>query len=599
MLLGAYAIYRAIRDGSADGPLARRLLRRVASIGALSLVAMLVAAVQILPAFDHAAGSARARGIAFDIVSRWSMPPVRVAELAYPDLLGNTVSERPGQYWGGELYPTQGQPFFLSVYSGLLIAAACLGGLAAGVRGRWLFAAIAAASLILAAGAHTPLLRLLYDAGLARSFRYTEKFAMLGVFAAVLFGACAVDRLLTGDARVRKAMLLVTGAVTLLALGAALFAATAAYEPVFRGLWRLPVEDIAAMIAASRRGWIVAAISGSLLLLLLLAVPRLRTATAAALLTAFVILDLGGVVPRFAPRVDAAFYDPPPAALQFPADRTPFRVFHFANWTSLGKAAQRYGASDPDRYWILRNGLAPVMPTTYGLRMALEGDFDITGLEPTTEFTTAVGQLSDRHAPDWLNMATAMSNVWYVGVYRRPDLAFAEAGGITRNVQPVKFVEGLHSPRYYFADRLVTIKDRHDFVRRLAEGGYSRQVAFLYERAFQPARGIVHRWQEWPNGARLDVEAGGVAFLVMSVTPHKYWRITVDGAPTTPMIANLGYQGIVVPPGRHLVEMRYRNPLIPAGAAISAATLLALVLAARNGLAGRARRAPLQCAPCD
>jgi uncharacterized membrane protein YfhO len=64
----------------------------------------------------------------------------------------------------------------------------------------------------------------------------------------------------------------------------------------------------------------------------------------------------------------------------------------------------------------------------------------------------------------------------------------------------------------------------------------------------------------------------------MSVTPHKYWRITIDGHDVPAVVANIGYQGVVVPPGRHVVEMRYRNPLVAAGAAVSAATLLALLL---------------------
>jgi uncharacterized membrane protein YfhO len=84
--------------------------------------------------------------------------------------------------------------------------------------------------------------------------------------------------------------------------------------------------------------------------------------------------------------------------------------------------------------------------------------------------------------------------------------------------------------------------------------------------------------REWANGARIDVAAAGRAFLVMSVTPHKYWRITIDGKPAQSMVTNIGYQGVVVPAGRHVVEMRYRNPLIAIGAAISAATLLALTI---------------------
>jgi uncharacterized membrane protein YfhO len=63
----------------------------------------------------------------------------------------------------------------------------------------------------------------------------------------------------------------------------------------------------------------------------------------------------------------------------------------------------------------------------------------------------------------------------------------------------------------------------------------------------------------------------------MSVTPHKYWRVTIDGAEAEPVVVNVGFQGVVVPSaGRHVVEMRYRNPLVAVGAAVSAVSLLAL-----------------------
>jgi uncharacterized membrane protein YfhO len=66
----------------------------------------------------------------------------------------------------------------------------------------------------------------------------------------------------------------------------------------------------------------------------------------------------------------------------------------------------------------------------------------------------------------------------------------------------------------------------------------------------------------------------------MSVTPHKYWTITIDGRPTDAVVTNIGFQGVNVPAGRHVVEMRYRNTLIPVAAAISAAALLALAFVA-------------------
>jgi uncharacterized membrane protein YfhO len=146
-------------------------------------------------------------------------------------------------------------------------------------------------------------------------------------------------------------------------------------------------------------------------------------------------------------------------------------------------------------------------------------------------------------------------------------------------------LEGEHFPRYYFADQLVRIADRNDFVKKLSTSSYSRRVAFVKGQTFVPANGTIHALRETANDAFLDVESLGRGFLVMSVTPHKYWRIHLDGRPIDAVITNIGYQGVVVPAGRHRIEMRYRNTLAQRGMVISivtASALLFLTLFRRN-----------------
>jgi hypothetical protein len=180
---------------------------------------------------------------------------------------------------------------------------------------------------------------------------------------------------------------------------------------------------------------------------------------------------------------------------------------------------------------------------------------------------------------DWLAIAASMSNAWYLGVLKPPEQALAEARGVMRDVQPVRYVEGQHWPRYYFATQVVTIRGPQDFVRKLSTERFQPHVAFIGDPAFAPARGVVQTVSESANGARIGVQSEGRAFLVMSVTPHKYWRITIDGVEAPAIVTNVGYQGVIVPAGRHIVEMRYRNPLVQAGGGISLAALLALGLA--------------------
>jgi hypothetical protein len=566
IILGMYAVYRGVQQ--------RAIGRHLAVIAAICFAALLLAAVQILPAVDHLRDSSRGHGMTWDAVRQWSTPPLRFAEVIQPHVLGHIDPNGMPFYWGAELYPGPFNPLFFSIYAGLAVAVLAMAGVFARVRGWVLFASMAAVSAILAAGDHTPLLRLLYDGGVGL-VRFPEKFLIIGVFACAVFSAHVLQHLLDGDARTRKAALVVAIAVT----GIAFCVAAATSSPSwFRILFHLTAEQpLDAMLAMSRNDWLLTALRGLLLAILIRNVAHPRRAAWLALFGAFVLVDLGSQVPALAPRIDRTYFtEAPPAARRFPAQRDEFRIFHMADWGKASNRGRQYRRISDAHYWIARNALFTHIPQTYGLRTVIDGDFDMTDLRPEQDFTASVWELAAPGGPaDWLDIAMSMSNAWYVGLYRNPKEALAR--GWNRDVEPVQFAEGRHWARYYFATQVVTIRDREDFVRQLRTRRFDREVAFVRAPAFVPARGVVRGKHEWSNGARLDVRTEGRAFLVMSVTPHKYWRVTVDGAPVTAMVTNVGYQGVVVPAGRHVVEMRYRNPLVVVGGAISVIALLALL----------------------
>ncbi len=575
ILLGIYALYR--------GGGAKQLARNVGSVGAISIAALLVAAVQVLPTIDHFGDSVRSRGISFGIVSKWSMPLQRLPELFYPYFFGYPTPESVRYFFAPAFYSEPRSGFYFSIYSGLAIAVLAAAGVLARIRGAALVCAVGALSALMAAGSYTPLLRFLYDTGIARASRYPEKFILLGIFAMIVFGAMMLDRLLHGDERVRKAGIAIAGTLAAIAALALLFTFTPLYEPLFRRFFHIEAtRNYLPLIAPLRRGWLTAAASGIVLAILLRNVTTMRRPLWLAILGAFTFFELASLTPQTTPRMPRSFYDDPPASVQrFRPNRHEYRLFHFATWAGDAKASAAYGTVGEDLYWVRRNALPPMMPALFNLRLVHEADYDLTGLLPSEDFTKASWELSRRNPRVWLDTIAAMSNVWYVATYRKYEEAIVRARGEIRDLEPVRWVEGKHYPRYYFADQVETIRDRDDFTNKLATGRFSRTAAFVAEPAFAPARGVVHKWTEWPNGTRLQVEAAGRAFLVMSVTPHKYWRITIDGHETPAIVTNVGYQGIEVPPGRHEVEMRYRNPLIAVGAAISLATLLALVLFVR------------------
>ena len=586
LLLGMYALFQGAggrAQGAGDrapGLLRSALcaLRPVLLVGLLSVAALLVSAVQTIPAIDLARDSVRARGFTYDDVVDWSMPPVRLGEFFHANLLGHIDVQERRLYWASALYPERGMPFLYSIYPGLLLSVLALGGVFARVRGRGLFLSIFATSVLLALGGHTPLWWLLYESGLATALRYPEKFILMALFAVTVFGSRGLDELLAGNEALRRMTLRIAAVLTAVLGVATLFAYTPLYPRFFIWAWEPSQSLFVRGLAASVTGWLLALARCGAVLLLVRNVLTTRRAAWLALTGVFVLLDLGLLFPEAVPRMPSSYYDPPAMATALPPDRTPWRLFHHASWHTRRDVTRPYRVSHADRLWINRNAMYPLIPAAFGIRMALDVDYDLTSLTPTADFVQSAADLS-AHRRDWVDVVASMSNVWYRAVFREPREAFTAARGDLRVLQPVGLLTLPRNPRYYFAERLVPITDRADFVRKA--GRLPRGTTFIRGQSFPPAAGRVTNVRETVNTARIEAETAGRAFLVLSVTPHKYWTITIDGQETQAISTNVGYQGVIVPDaGRHVIEMRYRNPLFPIGGAISAAALLALAFVA-------------------
>lgn len=578
-VLGTYAI--AVAWPSRRVPSIGRNLLLVAAIG---IGALLVAAVQIVPALDHARDSVRSSGFSFETVTEWSTPPIRFAELFFPDMFGSFAVDTSEPAWATAIYPKRFFPFFPAIYGGILAAVLAVAGLFAGVRGRGLYLAILTASGLLALGNHTVLFRMLYEAGLVRSIRYPEKFLIMGLFATAVFSAIALDALLEGNARMHRWVRRITIALAAVALVGVASTMIPGADRTFRDLWSIEAHaDVASALTAARNGWLLAALRLLLAFAAFTLIPRLPRRRAAFVLLLFIAIDTGSRTHTAAPRTGRSFYeDPPPSIAQLPLDRSDYRVFLISDAANSTRSLD-YNTATPYRSILHRNALQGATPATYGIRTVMERDYDLTALRRTNEFNVAMWNLSER-SPEWLNYAAAMSNVWYVGLYRHFEEAAAEARGDARLLNPIRFVGGLHYPRYYFASAIVPITGRADFEEKLASGRYDRRSAFIESSgAFRPRTGRVLTVVEGVNRAALEVETAGPAFLVLSVTGHKYWSVTIDGIEVEPVTTNLAYQGVPVPPGRHVVTMRYRNPLIAAGAGVSAAAILGFLLFAVRG----------------
>jgi len=354
----------------------------------------------------------------------------------------------------------------------------------------------------------------------ALSIRSPEKFFVSAVFLMSVFAAIVFDEL---DGKVVRTAMIVAGSISAIAI----FVYAIANAWMFRAIWRVS-NDL--FIAASRRGWLLSAAMSLALFGILFVRRRI------VLLSIFVLFDLGSRVNGLAPRIERGYYDPPPAAQVLVTDPRPIRIYNDADRTR--RTARLPIVPLQARLWAIRNGMIPRMEEIWGFGGVFEEDLDLTTLLPTREMTRTFRERIARD-PDRARLMLAEAAVTHVGVLQIPDI-----------------------PR-----------DPHDY-------NYVRFVTFPGNDRFTMTRGRILRATEMPNAIDLDVEANGKSLLTIAITRHKYWKGSMDGIPSLPQPANIAFQSFVVPPGRHHVALRYRNPVMMIFGVISMITLLALLVAA-------------------
>jgi uncharacterized membrane protein YfhO len=98
-------------------------------------------------------------------------------------------------------------------------------------------------------------------------------------------------------------------------------------------------------------------------------------------------------------------------------------------------------------------------------------------------------------------------------------------------------------------------------------------------RSTDPAASVeIERYEEEHVVLRTRGRRAGVVVLTDAYDPG--WEATLDGRPVSLLRANLAFRGVAVPPGEHVIAMRYRPAALRWGAFL-ALTAVAGLTAAR------------------
>ncbi len=454
-------------------------------------------------------------------------------------------------------------------------------------RGAWLFAAIA--GVLLALGRHGPFWGALRALPLLSFVRYPEKFLVLTTAVVPIAGALGWQHLLAARERGERRWALLPAALAgIVAAVAALFVAVLAGAPAVGELFvrshsGLPPSPrtLTAAVAFLRREALVAllvALAVAVLLALLATrrVGRRGVAAAALLLLA---ADLWWYGRGLEPTLPEAVVLAKPAAIDA-ARAAGGRLFSGPAIDRRPEIGVRRGPVGFQQLWARLQRLDPYAATLWRVEYALDRDYDLM-------LTRWASHAQSQLLAVWPNRGEVdrLLAAWDVGalVLRRDPADMVRE--LRRTGRPpadhvvLRMRERL--PRFRFVRALAAVADEEAATRALAGLDLARED-FCVGRQAVPAgasaRGTVLARVEGQR-PRLRYRADGPAFLVAAITFDEGWQATLEdgtAAPTCPTA--LGQLGIALPAGEHTLRLRYRDPWVRVGAALTVVTLLAAAL---------------------
>jgi hypothetical protein len=582
-----------------EGP--RWLWQAPALLVAIYAFGAAIAAIQLVPWFELARMSPRAAGASYTFIFRNSATPYDWILMLFPQAFGAlrtglfseeaATAEVSSRLWEHSVYVGI-LPLALAVFAGWQALASLRRSQGAPEVGLSRHQQVVAAyltmvvlfALAMACGRYTPLSHLIYRTPLLGKFRDVERMMILGDFA--LAGLAAVGLHILASAakglsrkatlsrqNARRLIVLAGLAVVLPLAVVALLSLPAVVERArqeLTGLLRfdranalVPIgfclATAAILIWASGKG----------------ASPRLR----AGMIT-LAVLDLGFYTTTFHPLAERDLFRKSPAVLAGLQSDAPFRKATFLKKNDLESDAAKeilavswgmpYGIQDINGF----NSLQPRRYTDY-----------VFGTE---EEDVSYGNLKDRRLLRRESPILSSLNVKYllvprtlaprVGAHFKPTSYESDEVRVYENTELY--------PRAYFTERWEAADNARAVLETVTADGFDGRKRALLEdvaAASLPAAPSSSDTAsvtlgKWGAGVQqLSATTTSARLLVTSEMYFPGWQARIDGTEVPILRANYLFRALVVPPGTHQVEFRYRPGSLKAGATVSA---LALALAA-------------------
>lgn len=524
---------------------ARRLGVLAVSVG----IALLITAVQLIPAAEVLKGSVRGAGAS----STWALQPFQVFNFVFPNVLGNDRTPGRFDYWGGFLFD-KGYPLFYSLYLGGGFLVLLILGMRGpfDIRHRTFFGALLV-FFVLALGSRLGIFQFWKDFPPFSLIRYPVKY-MLGVVLAVcMLAAMAFDSIYRSGRPVRRSASKLAagwgvGLVLFLALRSSVVSALSEL---------LGIRDSAKQ-AALARSLLWGVVSLLIFTLVVMASPRFRPGLrrhAGRLFILLVVAELIGFNRFINPTIPTSFFDDPDFVRGASRPVTVYRDTPMSFYYQ-GKIDSLAGYHE----YMRQTGM-PFAGIAGSLRHPFGNDF----YNLSDPGFSVLRALAKRDYGLRVKLLAAVGCDWHIGHHRIPGLPI-----------DMRMIEGYRtyfqrvtksSPSAWLSFRTVFAESREDRRNVFFDRFFDPFRAAIVDPADAPfltpvreARGEVIPLEEAPARGAWQVKNSHPALLVFQGNAREGWQATVDGVPAEVIPVNLFSRGLLLEAGDHRVETRYIPP---------------------------------------
>jgi Bacterial membrane protein YfhO len=548
---------------------------------AANLVVLALVMVQVLPTVELFLESRRQQPIPLQEAFHWSLRPANLLNLFFLDKEIDLTTSR-----GMRLFFGRDGPFFVSYYLGVISAfGLSLWLYCSSLREKITLLSLILGSLVFALGSYTPIYPFLFShIPLLGAFRFPEKwffFTYVLLLYTALRGLGAL--LLVGESDV-KGPFMVLCAICGTWVGLYIFSGfnldlLASFIALQSGNPVLS-PDHAKIVAAvmSNLDRQVFLSLGFVLLIVLAKTKAIRLSLFGVLMVAAVFVDLVSAHKGLLFPLHPGFVDENESVLKT-RETNYHRFFYFPSGRDLHPSSVTV-VGRPTLKESITLSYKNLLPNA-GLLSGVDyfQEIDALGRQPYTDFLFFANQIDFASQLKLLRTFNVKHLLSFTPLAEKEIILI---GHFPEYFSWLYQIEGT-TPRAYVVNKTIVEKDPKQVLRLLSSYGFdpTREVVLDGEIPTPPAahlKATAKIVQYDNNLVTITTSADNEAVLVLADSYYPGWKAFVDGREEIIRRANLFFRAVRLPTGNHTVEFRYEPRSFAIGLAISAATLVALVV---------------------